>query len=286
MMESKGYRLHWLFLLLLLVTPATGTELLLLTKYRPGMVIDGWLMSEKLDGVRAYWDGSRLLSRQGNPFAVPDWFIQDLPPFELDGELWIARGQFEQTLSIVSRNYHDPEWRRITYRVFEVPHASGGLLTRLHKLEAYLKEHPLEHVSVIPQSVCRDTAHLMEKLDAVVAAGGEGLVLREPGSPYETGRSRHALKVKRYDDMEGRVLGYRPGKGKFKGMVGALQVEIEGGKRFYIGTGLSDQDRRDPPAIGSLITFRYHGLSSAGIPRFASFMRVREQPSPVPSSGQ
>ncbi len=113
-MESKGYRLHWLFLLLLLVTPATGTELLLLTKYRPGMVIDGWLMSEKLDGVRAYWDGSRLLSRQGNPFAVPDWFIQDLPPFELDGELWIARGQFEQTLSIVSRNYHDPEWRRIT----------------------------------------------------------------------------------------------------------------------------------------------------------------------------
>jgi len=277
-MKSQGNLLCWLFLLLLSM-PATGTELLLLTKYQPGMDVDGWLMSEKLDGVRAYWDGSRLLSRQGNPFAVPDWFTENLPPFELDGELWIARGLFEQTLSIVSRKHPDPAWRRITYHVFEVPHANGGLLTRLNKLEEYLKDYPLEHVSIIPQSVCRDTSHLMEKLDAVVAAGGEGLVLRDPDSPYETGRSRHALKVKRYDDMEGRVLGYRPGKGKYEGMVGALWVEIAGGKRFYIGTGLSDEDRRNPPATGSLVTFKYHGFSSNGIPRFAAFMRVREQPS-------
>jgi DNA ligase-1 len=268
----------WLVALTLgLAAQADPPDLLLLTRYEPGMDIAGWYVSEKLDGVRAYWNGRQLLSRRGNPFAAPDWFTAKLPPFELDGELWIARRRFEEIASIISRKQPHPGWRRITYNIFEVPHAAGGLDTRLDRLRQYLSEHPVPFLRIIPQTLCRNADHLQTRLNSVVAAGGEGLVLRNPAAPYETGRSRNALKVKPFDDMEGRVVDYRPGKGKYAGMTGALWVEIENGKRFSIGSGLSDAERAHPPGIGSLITFRYRGFTHNGIPRFASFMRVREK---------
>nr|VFK26655.1 MAG: DNA ligase-1 [Candidatus Kentron sp. MB]VFK74586.1 MAG: DNA ligase-1 [Candidatus Kentron sp. MB] len=275
----RGICFVWLLVLSVTLTAhAAAPELLLLTKYRPGMDVSGWYMSEKLDGIRAYWDGEKLLSRQGNPFAAPGWFTEKLPPFELDGELWIARGHFEETLSITSRDRPHPGWRRITYNIFEIPHAPGALDARIERFRRYLQQHPIAHVSIVPQAVCRDTEHLMARLRSVNAEGAEGLVLRNPASSYQTGRDPNALKVKRFDDMEGRVVGYRPGKGKYTGMTGSLWVEIESGRRFYIGSGLTDRDRADPPVIGSVITFRYQGFTRNGIPRFASFLRVREGP--------
>lgn len=273
-----GIRLIWL---LAIFSPfavyAVVPDLLLLTKYQPVMEINGWYMSEKLDGVRAYWNGQQLLSRQGNQFAAPAWFTDTLPPFELDGELWIARGRFEETLSIVSRDQPHSGWRRITYNIFEMPNTPGGLDSRLGRLREYLRQHPIEYLRIIPQTVCRDVNHVMQQLKAVEAAGAEGLVLRNPDSPYESGRSPNALKVKRFDDMEGRVIGYRPGKGKYRGMTGALWVEINGNKRFYIGSGLTDQVRAAPPAVGSMITFKHQGFTNTGLPRFASYLRVRSK---------
>lgn len=266
----------WLLLLYPLAAQTAEPALLLLKKYQPEMDINGWLMSEKLDGVRAYWNGRQLLTRKGRHLAAPQWFTEDLPPFALDGELWIARGSFEETLSVVSQKKPHPGWRGITYNIFEVPHAPGGLKLRLEKLENHLRVHPLAHVRIIPQTVCRDEQHLLQVLDSVVSAGGEGMVLRNPEGLYEAGRNPNALKVKRFDDMEGTVLGYRPGKGKYLGMVGSLWVEIDAGKRFYIGSGLTDDDRATPPAIGSVITFKHYGYSNNGIPRFASFLRVRQ----------
>lgn len=278
-MKKIGMWLAWLLISgVSLAAHAAAPELLLLTKYRPGMAVSGWYMSEKLDGVRAYWDGQHLRSRQGRLFAAPGWFTETLPPFELDGELWIARGHFEETLSIISRDQPHPGWHRITYNIFEVPNAPGGLDARLGRLREYQKRHPTNHLRVIPQAICRDVDHLMTQLKVVDEGGGEGLVLRNPDSAYETGRSPNALKVKHFDDMEGRVIGYRPGEGKYHGMTGALWVEIEGGKRFYIGSGLSDRQRAEPPVIGSMITFSHQGFTGNGIPRFASFLRVRHLP--------
>ena len=276
MKRTGMFLVGWLLLSVALATRAAAPELILLQKYRPGMDVAGWYMSEKLDGVRAYWDGRRLLSRKGKPFAAPAWFTDELPPFQLDGELWIAHGRFSQTLSITSRDRPHSGWRALTYNIFEVPRAPGDFDARLGLLRQYLQQHPLEHVQIIPQQVCRDVDHLMARLEAVESSGGEGLVLRNPDTWYETGRSPNALKVKSFDDMEGRVIGYRPGKGKYTGMTGALWVEIAGGARFHIGSGLSDDERVDPPAIGSVITFKYQGLTNSGIPRFASYLRVRE----------
>ncbi len=274
----------WLLALTLaLPVRADAPDLLLLTRYTPGVDIAGWYMSEKLDGVRAYWDGSQLLSRQGKAFAAPDWFTAELPPFAIDGELWIARQRFEEVASITSRKQPHPQWRRLSYNIFEVPGAQGDLDARLGKLRKYLATHPVEHLRIIPQLVCRDTDHLQAHLDSVTAGGGEGLVLRDPNTAYVTGRSPSALKVKQFDDMEGRVIGYRAGKGKYQGMTGALWVEIDNGRRFYVGSGLSDANRTNPPAIGSLITFRHQGFTRDEVPRFASFLRVRNEPKGFPS---
>ncbi len=278
-MKRTSLCLGWLLALFISsVVHAVPPQLLLLTNYRSGMDVSGWYMSEKLDGVRAYWDGRQLLSRQGNRFSAPGWFTEKLPPFELDGELWVARRRFEEILSIVSRDNPHPKWQQITYNIFEVPNVPGGLDARLEKLRQYLERHSVTHLRIIPQTVCRNADHLKVRLTEIETAGGEGLVLRNPAMPYETDRSPNALKVKSFDDMEGKVVGYRPGKGKYRGMTGALWVEIEGGKRFYIGTGLTDRERTSPPPMGSIITFKHQGFTKNGIPRFASFMRLREKP--------
>lgn len=271
------------FCLILLLAQlfATGAlagepELLLLNKYRPGQAVAGWYISEKLDGVRAWWNGHALLSRKGNRFAAPSWFTQGFPPFELDGELWIARGRFEEVASITSRAEPHDGWKQLSYQIFEVPNTPGGVDARLQRLRDYLLKQPVERIHIIPQTRCTGSADLQARLANVEAAGGEGLVLRNPAAPYETGRSDNALKVKSYDDTEGEVIGYRPGKGKYAGKIGALQVRIDGDRVFYIGSGLSDQLRQEPPPLGSLITFKYYGFTEQGIPRFASFLRVRE----------
>ena len=255
---------------------SAAPELILLTPYKAEMDITGWLMSEKLDGVRADWDGRQLYSRQGNRLAAPEWFTSSFPPFELDGELWTQRGRFGQTLSIVSRDSPHAGWRDITYNIFEVPNAPGGLMKRLQKLQRYLAKKPVTHLRFIPQLICKSKYHLNQQLKLIEHKGGEGLVLRNPDSLYETGRSSNALKVKSFDDMEGKVIGYRPGKGKYNGNTGALWIEIDEGVRFYIGSGLTDIERTNPPPIGSIVTFKHQGFTVNGIPRFASFMRIRK----------
>lgn len=267
-----------LFCLFLSLAPAQAADLLLLKRYTPDADVSGWLMSEKLDGVRGHWTGSELVSRQGNPFAAPAWFTKGLPPFELDGELWTQRGDFAGIQSIVSRDEPHAGWREIGYHIFEAPNTAGGLLERLDRLRTWLREHPLEHVQIIEQTPVLDRQHLQARLEAVENLGGEGLVVRNPDAAYTTGRSDQALKVVSFQTLEGRVVGYREGKGKYAGMTGSLEVELGDGRRLFIGSGLSDAERRAPPPVGAWVTFKYRGLTRNGLPRFASFLRVRQLP--------
>jgi DNA ligase-1 len=261
-------------------------DLLLLKEYVAGQNIDGWLMSEKLDGVRAYWNGKQLMSRNGNPFAVPDWFTENFPPFELDGELWLGRHQFEQTMSIVNTQTAHKGWRDLTFQIFELPNQSGGLLARLNILNLYLKQFPAPYLRIIEQVEVSDDSQLQAELQRVLALNGEGLVVRNPLSLYQTGRSNEALKVKLKQDAECQVKGYTPGKGKYLGNVGALKCEVMDGqftdltdpndRLLKIGSGLSDLERAHPPKVGEIITFQYIGLTQKGLPRFAVFLRVRD----------
>ena len=268
------------------VKKETAPPILLAHKWELEHDPTGWWMSEKLDGIRAYWDGEAFISRLGNRFFAPDWFIEDLPADTLDGELWVGRKMFQRTTSIVRSGAAGQDWKSVTYVVFDAPNARGGFEDRIAHVQKVLKKSGAPHARWLDHARCDGFDHLREELRRVEALGGEGLMLRKPGSPYEVGRSTSLLKVKTFHDAEARVIGHAPGAGKHKGKLGALVCELPGGIRFNVGTGLSDAERANPPALGAVITFRYQELSDDGVPRFPSYVGERldvELPPPKPA---
>ncbi|MEO6434272.1 MAG: DNA ligase [Tepidisphaeraceae bacterium] len=233
----------------------------------------GWWISEKLDGVRAYWDGTKILSRLGNVLHAPDWFINGLPNHPLDGELFMDRKSFQKTVAIVRRQDKSDHWKKIRFLVFDAP-AQGGAFEERIKLVSALEAH--DYASPHAHALCTGVDHLKAELARVEALGGEGVMLRQPGSMYAVGRSSTLLKVKSFKDDEAIVVAHQPGAGRHKGRLGALLVRLANGTEFAIGTGLSDKQRQAPPPIGATVVFRYQELSDGGVPRFPSFHGVRE----------
>jgi len=246
--------------------------------YRSDTSLADYLVSEKLDGVRGYWDGEKLLTRGGERIEAPGWFIAGWPAVPLDGELWVGRGQFSSAVSIVrQRTPDDAAWRKLHFMVFDLPGHPGTFAERNAALKSLLAGLALPWVRQVEQFKVADRAGLRVEFDRVVKNGGEGLMLHRAASHYQAGRSDDLLKLKPYLDAEARVVAHLPGKGKHQGVLGALLVETAAGLRFRIGTGFSDAQRRNPPTLGSWVTYRYIGLNEgSGIPRFATFMRVRE----------
>ena len=246
--------------------------------YRSDTPLADYLVSEKLDGVRGYWDGEKLLTRGGERIEAPGWFTAGWPDFPLDGELWVGRGQFSNAVSIVrQRTPDDAAWRTLHFMVFDLPAHPGPFAERYAALKSLLAGLALPWVRPVEQFKVADRAGLRTTFDRVVRNGGEGLMLHRAASLYQAGRSDDLLKLKPYQDAEARVIAHLPGKGKNRGVLGALLVETAEGLRFRIGTGFSDAERRNSPAPGSWVTYRHIGLNEgSGIPRFASFMRVRE----------
>lgn len=250
-------------------------HLLLANVWNPSIDPAGWWMSEKYDGLRAWWDGQKLWSRKGNLIHAPDYFLAEFPrDIALDGELWIGHGKFEETMSIVRSETPDDRWERVRYMVFDAPQAKGTFEQRMQFLRATVSEGN-RFVRVVAQERCQGVAQLLAERDRVVRQGGEGLMLRQPESAYEAGRSPTLLKVKPYDDAEATVIAHEPGKGKFAGKLGSLRVRADDGREFSVGSGLTDADRESPPPVGTVITYRFRGLTAKGLPRFPSYLRVR-----------
>ena len=255
------------------ITWANERDLMLLGTYE-NQDVQGWVMSEKLDGVRGYWDGKTLFSRQGLPLPAPAYFTAQFPPFSIDGELFSERNQFEEIASI-TKSFKGDNWAKLTLYVFDVPNASGNLFERLKTLEDYLKEHPTPYIKIIPQIPIRDKTHLFEYLYEVEAKKGEGIVLRNPNAPYERKRSTQILKLKNTYDEECTVIAHHKGKGQFENILGSLTCENHRGK-FKIGSGFNLSERENPPPIGSTITYKYRGLTNSGKPRFATYWREKK----------
>ncbi|SDY75819.1 DNA ligase-1 [Variovorax sp. YR266] len=252
-------------------------SLMLADVYRPGMSLHDYWVSEKYDGVRGYWDGKQLWTRGGERIVAPAWFTAPLPKQPLDGELWVGRGQFTRAVSTVrSQTPNDIAWREMHFMVFDLPAQGGDFTTRLAVLRRLLPITDAPWVVAVPQERATTHAALQALLDKTVKMGGEGLMLHRGSSPYRGERNSDLLKVKPYEDAEARVVEHVPGKGKHSGRLGALVVETADGKRFKLGTGLTDAERENPPAVGSWVTYRYNGTTAKGLPRFARFMRVRE----------
>ena len=277
------YRLVLIALLVLSPSLAAAGEerapsLLLANVYRESIDLDKYWVSEKLDGVRAYWDGETLTSRNGNRFNAPPWFIEDFPRVPLDGELWMGRGTFERLSGAVRRQTpDDAQWRGVRFMVFDLPSSPGPFDQRLQRLREMFETIESPHIVLIEQFRIADHDALMDTLSQVVAGGGEGLMLHKGSSLYTAGRTDDLLKLKSYEDAEAVVVGHLPGKGKLTGMLGALLVEMPDGRRFRLGTGFSVEERREPPPLGATVTYKYFGKTRNGVPRFASFLRIRDK---------
>jgi len=263
---------------------ASPPRLMLATVYHDGVDVSHYWVSEKLDGVRGRWDGHALWTRGGLRVQAPAWFTAGWPPVPLDGELWLGRGRFEDASGTVrAGDPDDPDWRRMRFMVFDLPGDSGTFDTRVRHMRELLDAAGIAWLRPVAQCRVRDRDELDARLAAVVEAGGEGLMLHHEQARYRVGRSDDLLKYKPDDDAEARVVAHTPGKGKYRGMLGALVVERADGLRFRIGSGFSDAQRAAPPPVGSVVTYRYNGLSNKGVPRFARFLHVRhELPPPDP----
>ncbi len=248
-------------------------------QYHDGVELKDYLVSEKLDGVRAYWNGEQLLARSGNAIPAPSWFLDQLPAVALDGELWLGRGRFDELSGIIrTAEPKDTDWRNVRFMIFDLPHSSNTFDQRLNEMHNLLTHDNTPWLQLVPQFTVNSEEDLLNTLSNVVAVGGQGLMLRRVGSYYHDQRNDDLLKLEPHYDAEATVVAYVPGKGRLQGMMGSLLLETPEELQFRLGTGFSDEERRHPPPLGSLVTYEYSGLTARGIPRFARYMRLRYDP--------
>ena len=284
----RRHCLAWLGLapLAALTTPqawaADAPALLLANVYRPGMRLADYWVSEKYDGVRGYWDGHTLRTRGGETVAAPAWFTAGWPDTPMDGELWAGRGRFSHAQSTVRQQQpDDAAWREMRFMVFDLPAHGGTFDQRLRALNKLVESLDQPWVQAVPQQRVTSDAALQKLLLRTVRAGGEGLMLHRGASMYRAGRSDDLIKVKTHEDTEAKVVAHLPGQGRHAGRLGALVVEMPSGQRFRLGAGLTDAERDHPPPVGSWVTYRFRGTHDSGVPRFASFVRVRDDMPPT-----
>ena len=239
---------------------------------------NAYLVSEKLDGVRAYWTGSKLISRQGKLIAAPKWFTDALPDTPIEGELWLGRGKFEKLVSITSKQQpREAEWRQVKFMLFDLPVSDLPFDKRLEKLEQLVLQANVDFLKLIPHFSYASIEQIERYFTNTVDQGGEGIMLNIANSPYLPGRQKSVLKIKPYYAAEATVIDHIAGTGKLKNLMGSLVVRNKQGQTFKIGTGFSLSERQNPPKFGQVITYKYFGLTRTGKPKFASFLRVKER---------
>lgn len=246
--------------------------------------IDSFMVSEKFDGIRGIWDGENMFSKRGNILPIPHCFSQNLVHLGLkngefvEGELWIDYGAFEAISGLLNRkNIACEDFRSVKFLIFNAQLGNKSDFSQnLAEIKLRLdsaKGKDLAQIQVIPQHKFRKIADLKDFFNAVVAKGGEGVIVRDSTTAY---------KLKAQNDAECKIIDFSRGKGRLSGKVGAIICEsledknsgIKGGKIFRIGSGLSDEMRTNPPKIGTIITYKFSGISKNGIPKHTRFLCI------------
>ncbi len=245
--------------------------------WQAGMHPQGYLVSEKLDGVRALWDGQVLRFRSGRVIAAPAWFVAGFPKTPMDGELWMGRQQFDRLSGAVRKTVPlDHEWHGVRYMVFDIPADNGKFEQRAAAVKDLIARANVAWLVAVEQNRAADPQALAQMLHRTVSEGGEGLMLHHAQATWKSGRSDALRKLKLVPDEDGIVLAHIPGKGHLQGKMGALLVQTPHGQRFALGSGFTDAQRDSPPEVGTLVTYRYRDRTAQGLPKFASFFRQRE----------
>jgi DNA ligase-1 len=253
-------------------------KLQLARNFRNNIKIKNYWVSEKLDGVRGYWNGQQLLTRSGNILSPPRWFTKNWPDTAMGGEIWSARGEFEQISACIRAKTSSGQcWKKLKLMLFDLPNQDISFTDRITTMKKIVTASHSPHLRMIRQVKIDSTQRLYSLLDNIVDNNGEGLMLHLESAYYQSGRSKNVLKLKKHYDAEAKVIAHMPGKGKYIGLLGAIKVQTPEGLIFKIGSGFSDKERQNPPKIGSLISYKYIGKTQRGVPRFASFLRIKKQ---------
>jgi DNA ligase-1 len=171
----------------------------------------GWWMTEKLDGVRVMWDGEKLFSRSGLALKLPRFFTQALPKLYLDCELWIGRQRGDDIAHLcrTAKPTDDTdEWDEVTLVVFDIPEFSDYPYEERMKVLDSLQLGT--YARAIERRKCESREDLQQYLLDIVSKGGEGIMLRKPGSPYAIGRTDAMVKVKHFTEAEVQIVGTYP----------------------------------------------------------------------------
>jgi len=239
--------------------------------------VDDYWVSEKLDGIRGYWNGEKLFTRSGNEIKAPNWFTTGWPNTSMDGEIWSERNSFEHISSCVSKKTDNSHcWKKLQLMIFDLPNHQGTFSQRIIAMQTLINKSQSPYLKMVEQVKILSKDNLYKRLDQIIKVKGEGLMIHHKDALYKQGRNKRLMKLKKYQDAEAIVIKHFEGKGKYRKMLGALLVETPSGMQFKIGTGFSDLQRQSPPPIGSIITYQYIGKTKRGVPRFASFKRIRK----------
>src|SRR6185437_10219019 len=132
-------------------------------------------MSEKLDGVRGYWNGQSMISRHGKEIICPQWFIDQFPKnISLDGEFWLGRGTFELTHGILQSSKDSIDWKRVVYFVFDSPNSTKPYESRICDLDNLLQQSS-NNIQMVDITRCRGNNQIQQYLTNIVNIGGEGM---------------------------------------------------------------------------------------------------------------
>jgi len=271
----------------------------------------GHFCSEKLDGYRAIFKGGEFHSRNDKMYNSPLWFRKCLPDRVIDGELWISREEFEKMGCVRKKEPVDSEWMEVTFQVYDIIDCEGGFGSRLKELLKIVKEAtkkwniyrkklgkdderflkmkcPLRFVTQTP---VKSVSHLKELFHRFVSQGAEGIMIKDPNSLYEPGkRSKKLLKIKPSFDAEGIIIGYKPGNGKYKDLLGAFVCKQlmnhgsyssidENKDHIFSISGMDDDVRnsyKETHPVGTIISYEHSGITGRGVPRFARYLRIRD----------
>ena len=271
----------------------------------------GWLESEKLDGYRARYDKNKhkFYSRNNKEYIAPKWYINGMADVDMDGELWIGRDPLDfQEMGVVRKKEPiDEDWMKIKYCVYDFPELNykfGDRYKIMKKNRKIIKDNwntyrltldPKFHslscpIIILEQTIVKSMEHMKEYYEKIIENKGEGIMLKDPNSYYEDKRSNFLLKVKPKSDAEGIIIGYKEGKNKYKGMLGAFICNplINKGNYQIINndkslefsiSGMNDSIRssyKDTHPIGTIFTYTYNGFTDSGKARFPRFDRIRE----------
>ena len=270
--------------------------------------VQGWFMSEKFDGYRACYSykDKQFYSRQNKPFNAPQWFIEAMPPRLVDGELWIGRNMFQEMGVVRKKVPIDEEWLNVTFQVYDMPEEPGTFKERIKELKRIVKltkerwitrrknfPYPFNKldcpVVVAEQIPLKNDAHMTSVYQDIIKNGGEGIMLKDPESSYEGKRSSSLLKYKPNFDEEAIIIDYKPGQGKYSGMLGGFICKPlinhdsyssidEDEDHIFAISGMDDEVRKSykqTHPVGTIISFEHSGKTDKGKPRFGRYTRVR-----------